>query len=648
MHSRNGAFCPSGEGRISGDKEQAMKALAAKIQKIEFEVRIFVSFGIVILVCTFCFSVFAHSPTNGVLIFKSAGLARETSLSIGFLAATFLAAVASFFRMWSGSILTSRRMMAFRVQDDTLLIKGPYLLVRNPIYLADLIAFFGFALCLPPFGVLLPALLYLHYTQLIKYEEVSLERQFGEQYRDYKAQIPQLIPNRKSLRRLSGAFKDLELNRDGIRHNAVYLGLILGFVVASFTHNIFHAILVGLPAVLDWAVVHTKIGAKKDASVSVAEKEKEAETSLSQQRIFQDVLYAQCWEDPQIDREAFHITPDDVVFSITSGGCNALAFLLDNPKKLIALDVNPHQNYLLRLKIAAFKELSYSELLEFFGVRESGHRIALYGRLRPLLDKRSAQFWDGQSKKIEQGIIHCGRYERYMRLLKKFVVAPLMGNGLVEEFFKAEDAEQRKEFFYKRLHNIRWWILTKIMLSRRLNSLFFDKAFFSHLEEKFSFGDHFSKKAERALTKLPMKENTFLSYILLGKFYSEEHLPVYLKRENFDVIRSRVDRIEVVTDSCEHYFSTLPGSSITRFNFTNIFEWMSEEAFEDLLKEAIRVARDKAIMTYRNLLVFRECPESLRKHVRSLRETARSLHEKDLSFIYNNYVVEEIQKGAFR
>lgn len=613
-----------------------MKSIATKIQKIEFEGRIFVSFSIVIFVSVVCFSVYANSSTNGILIGRAAGFNRDISVSIGFVTAAFLATLASFLRMWSGSVLTSRRMMAFRVQDDTLLVKGPYLLVRNPIYLADLIAFVGFALCLPPFGLLLPGLLYLHYTQLIKYEEISLEKQFGEKYRNYKKLIPQLIPNHKSFRNIANAFRDLELNKDGVRHNAVYSGLILGFLIASFTHNIFHAILVGLPAILDWAVVHTKIGTKKDPP----------QPNLSQPRIFQDILYAQCWEDPQVDRKAFCIKPSDVVFTITSGGCNALTFLIDNPNKVIALDINPYQNHLLKLKISAFKKLSYQELLEFFGVRESTERLELYKKIRPLLDKESATYWDEQSDKMESGIIHCGRYERYMQLLKKLIVKPLMRNGLIQEFFETDDKAKREELFHRKLKNFRWWLFTKIMLSRRMNTLFFDKAFFQHLEEKFSFGKHFAKKAELALTRLPMKENYFLSYILLGKFYSEEYLPPYLKRSNFDTIRSRVHRIEVVSDSCENFFSTLPESCISKFNFTNIFEWMSEEGFIDLLKETIRVARDRAILTYRNLLVFRERPASLGGHIQSLGEIAKTLHKKDLSFIYNNYVVEQILKGA--
>lgn len=44
----------------------------------------------------------------------------------------------------------------------------------------------GFALCLKPVGLSLPFLIYLHYIQLVNYEERALEEQFGEAYLHYK------------------------------------------------------------------------------------------------------------------------------------------------------------------------------------------------------------------------------------------------------------------------------------------------------------------------------------------------------------------------------------------------------------------------------------------------------------------------------
>ena len=127
-----------------------MSTLEAKLLKIEFESRIFISFGLVAFVSLFSFTVFGRDPTGSVLLGGAAGLSPSKSQSLGYLAAAFFMAAASFLRLWAGSLLTSKRMMSFRVKSDALCFSGPYILVRNPIYLADLIAFGGYALVLPP------------------------------------------------------------------------------------------------------------------------------------------------------------------------------------------------------------------------------------------------------------------------------------------------------------------------------------------------------------------------------------------------------------------------------------------------------------------------------------------------------------------
>jgi S-adenosylmethionine-diacylglycerol 3-amino-3-carboxypropyl transferase len=617
-----------------------------RLQKFEFESRIFISFGIVGIVCGLSFVLFPGTPANGSLILARAGFSERAAETGGFINAAVLMAAASVLRIWSGSVLTSKRMMAFKVQVDSLLIVGPYLLVRNPIYLADLIAFCGFALCLPPSGLIMPTCIYLHYLQLIRYEEVSLVAQFGEEFREYMRRVPRLIPDLRSLHHLSAAFRGFTLTRDGFRHNALFVLFMPGFILAALKQNLLWAVAVGLPAVVDWAIVHTKIGITPALAGGKSASKESGDGPLRQKKVFRDILYARCWEDPEIDRRALSITPGDVVFSITSGGCNTLTFLLDNPRKVIALDLNPHQNYLLALKIAAFNKLSYAEMLEFLGARESSHRRALYQKLRGELGQESLAYWDSQPRKIARGILHCGRYEGYMRLLRFFVVKPLLSPRLIEKFYNARDTSEREKLFAAKLENWRWWFLTRVMLSRPLNSFLFDKSFFAYLDNNFSFGRYFAAKARQALTRLPLKENYFLSSILRGRFSGEDGLPPYLRRANFEIIRSRLKRIEIVTDSCDHYFSTLPEGTISKFNFTNIFEWMSPGSFKNLLRETVRVAGEGAIMTYRNLLVFREHPPCLDSQIRSLMPLARELHAQDLSFIYNNYVVEEIHKRS--
>ena len=362
-------------------------------------------------------------------------------------------------------------------------------------------------------------------------------------------------------------------------------------------------------------------------------------------KVFDNVLYASCWEDPSLDREAFQIGPASTVFTITSGGCNALAFLLDDPKEVIALDLNPHQNYLLELKMAAFRTLEYSQMLAFFGVRASNDRLAIYSKLQGQLSEMAQAFWNARPKEIERGILHSGRFEGYMQMLRKTLTL-LIGKKKIEGIFAISDAKERAAYYRTHWMTLRWKLFLWLFLSRRMMTLLFDGAFFAQLGSKFSFGKHFERRIRFALTELPSpRTNPFLSYVMLGSFVDPAALPAYLREENFQTIRARLDRITIVNESCKAYFATLSDHRISDFNFTNIFEWMPSGAFEDLLRETIRVAQPDATLTYRNLLVPRSRPDALSTLILPDNALAEKLARRDLSFMYSNYRVERIQKN---
>jgi S-adenosylmethionine-diacylglycerol 3-amino-3-carboxypropyl transferase len=614
-----------------------------RLQRFEFEKRIFISLGIVLVICLLSFIVFNHVPSNMILIGNTFGISPSWSVPVGFGVVAFIMVVASLLRMWAGTILSSPLVMSFKIQKQILAVKGPFIISRNPIYLADMIAYCSFAICFTPIGLLLPVLLYLHYTQLINYEEKGLRESFGEAYNAYIRKTPKLIPNIKSLQRMKEALQDFQINRDGFRHNALYILLIPGFIVSAFTGNFFHAILIGIPGVIDWAIVHTRIGLNPDKARKENEIKVEATAELKKSSVFDDIIYAQCWEDPLSDLKAFKEAPDGPVFSITSGGCNSLAFLTLDPPQIIALDLSPYQNYLLDLKMAAFKVLDYKELLEFMGVLPSNIRLETYARLSKYLKPESLHYWDTQVEKIQMGIIYGGRYEKYMKFLRKWL-RWLIGKNVPDELFACETKEDRKLLYDHKWNNVRWRFFTKIFLSRTMMTWLFTSRFFDQLEESFSFGEHFRKNIKHALIDLPLKENNFLAFILLGKFYSLNHLPYYLKEENFEIIKSSIHRIEIVTGDSLEYFRSLPADSFSKFNFSNIFEWIGPDVQEAILKETIRVAKDGAIITYRNLLVPRSRPESLAKWIIPQSSLSNQLQAEDLSFIYRAFIVEKIHK----
>ncbi len=239
-----------------------MSMSSARLKRSEFEGRIFVSFGIVGAVTIPALALFGDAPTPIALVGALVGADAPGAVSRGYgLVAAFLA-LCSLFRMWAGSVLTPDRVMAFKVQIDTLTREGPYRIVRNPIYLADLSAMSAFALCLPWVGLIMPVLFYLHYVRIIGYEEDAFAGRFGGEYERYAAEVPRLLPSLRRTAVLPAALREFSLTPAGVRHNALFVLFIPGMCVAAYTQNFLHALIIGLPGLIDWAVIHTVIGTR--------------------------------------------------------------------------------------------------------------------------------------------------------------------------------------------------------------------------------------------------------------------------------------------------------------------------------------------------------------------------------------------------
>ena len=240
-----------------------MKAPNIGLLRREFELRILVSLGIVAVVCAVSALFTPRMPSTMVLLGGLAGAGPDAVRRWGFVLLALVMTLVSLLRMWAGTELTAHRVMAFRVQVDEFHTRGPYRLVRNPIYLADFIAMCAFSLCLPPVALVMPLLFGVHYGRLITFEEISLSSGFRERFQSYAACTPRLFPACSSTGPIREALGEFYLSREGIRHNSLYVLFIPGFIAAAWTREFLAAALIGLPAVADWAIVHTRLGRRR-------------------------------------------------------------------------------------------------------------------------------------------------------------------------------------------------------------------------------------------------------------------------------------------------------------------------------------------------------------------------------------------------
>ena len=76
--------------------------------------------------------------------------------------------------------------------------RGPYRVVRNPMYWGGFAILAGYGLTQRSVAVLLLSLFMLlcAHTFVVLYEEPALERRFGEEYREYRRRVRRWLPSR--------------------------------------------------------------------------------------------------------------------------------------------------------------------------------------------------------------------------------------------------------------------------------------------------------------------------------------------------------------------------------------------------------------------------------------------------------------------
>ncbi len=363
-------------------------------------------------------------------------------------------------------------------------------------------------------------------------------------------------------------------------------------------------------------------------------------TEVAARADFSRIRYAQCWEDADILLEALDIHPGDVCVSIASAGDNVMAMLARNPGRLIALDLSSAQIACLELRVAAYRVLDHVGLLELIGSRPSARRAWLYHRCRGVLPVTSRQFWDARPSDIARGIGAIGKFERYLTLCRRWVLPIIHSKQRVQELFNDASRRRRQAFYDGEWDIARWRFLFRVFFSRfMLGHIGRDPSFFRYVEEDVA--THLLARVRHASIQLDPAENPYLHWALTGRH--GDALPFSLRAENFDAIRANLNRLEWRTQSLEDFLQGTKDGSIDRFNLSNIFEYMSCSHYHRILDRLAQCGHSGTRLAYWNFLARRRRPRFMADRLVSLDALARDLHERDKTFFYSAFVVEEVQ-----
>lgn len=360
----------------------------------------------------------------------------------------------------------------------------------------------------------------------------------------------------------------------------------------------------------------------------------------------ESINYSQCWEDPRLLAEALSISRNDYVLSITSGGDNTIALLLDYPKKIISIDTNPAQSRLLELKMAALRSLNYQEYLEFLGVKESKIRKNLLQKLLPVLSPTTRKWCLQHLNLIKGGIIHCGRFEQF---IAKFIHAllPLVHSKKnICGLLSCCTIQEQRAFYHATWDTVRWKLFFSVISSQhilqryaRAPGMFTQRK----KDKKNSTPSTYKGRFSKNISTVSISDNFFIHYLLTGQYGNA--VPPYIEERNFlHLQKMPTPPLTIVTHDLLSYLRSVPENTFSKFNLSDIFEVLSPSDNDTLWIEIVRTAKNNAVVAYWNNLVPRSYPSHLSHQIQNNKNDLRKLCAKDRVFFYSHFSVHTILK----
>lgn len=353
---------------------------------------------------------------------------------------------------------------------------------------------------------------------------------------------------------------------------------------------------------------------------------------------FNKVRYANCWEDADILVKALEPQGRDCL-CIGSAGDNSFSLLAAGASSVTIAEMNPAQIACIQLRIAAYKELNHSEFLTLLGETGNPHeRVALYERCKPMLPDTAQEYWQHYSQHISAGFGRIGKFENYFKLFREKVLPLVHGEKKVKDLLTSRSHSERSQFYYNTWNTWRWRLLFKCFFSRfTMGKLGRDPEFFKYVEG--SVADRILSRTMHALIELEPNSNPYLNWILLGRYGNA--LPMALRAENFDTISKNIERVTILEKPLEAVLHE-SNDKYDAYNLSDIFEYMSLENTEMLLKQIVEKSNPGARLAYWNMLAPRSRPEALANSITSLTDLSNDLHLKDKAFFYSKFIVEEV------
>jgi S-adenosylmethionine-diacylglycerol 3-amino-3-carboxypropyl transferase len=321
--------------------------------------------------------------------------------------------------------------------------------------------------------------------------------------------------------------------------------------------------------------------------------------------------YSSSNEDSRSEKRALNIEYGDSLLCITGSGGRVLDLLIEQPARIVAIDFNPCQGFLLELKCAAIQHLEYEEFLGLLGVNPFAGRGHIYQSIRQSLSTEARDYWDSHSTMVEKGVIYQGRWESHFRLLAQII--HFARPHRLDRLFNCSEINEQSRVWREEWDNTLWQLFLRSITSRAVwKYMLRDPGFYRYVPGGFSINSYLDKRLTSAFENNLVGRSPFASLLFFGKYSVHGPLPPHLQRDHFKTLKDSLPRITIVSQSLLDYLEQNEKTRFHKYSLSDFSSYTGLEEYDLIWKGIVRTAVEGAKICERQFLVKREIPLDVR------------------------------------
>jgi S-adenosylmethionine-diacylglycerol 3-amino-3-carboxypropyl transferase len=314
-------------------------------------------------------------------------------------------------------------------------------------------------------------------------------------------------------------------------------------------------------------------------------------------------VYNILFEDAEVDERFLEVGEDSSVLGISGAGCGIAGLVSGRPRRIDAVDINPHHLALTALKVAGAQHMkSYTDFYDMFGRGWQVDPKRSVANLSEHLPRWMRPYWARHADRFKRSLYLEGLTSKTLLAMRKMA-------GLDADWLRkaiATPKDQREKMVDDALGPLLNKPVIKAFVDSPIQLVALGVNFTQRdrmLEQNNSDMTGFFLDHVRRIANTELETNWFAWFVIANQFNHERQdaVPPYLRKDRHERSYGAPTTMRYHRRNIFDVLEDAGPNTWSHFMFCDAPDWMPPAVQQRLLEQVYRTSRDGGVMLYRSV-----------------------------------------------